>query len=77
MRRTASVLSALDSLPDAILVLDAQNRVSYCNSAFVTLYGEAAAHLELWASSFLALPASKRRYGELPESTKILRDGER
>ena len=37
-----AIMAAIDSLPDAMLVLDTHGRVSHFNSALVTLYGDAA-----------------------------------
>jgi diguanylate cyclase (GGDEF)-like protein len=80
LRGTAAILTALDSLPDAILVLDRDDRISHYNSALVTLYGDAATHLELGRSFgdlVAALAETKQRYGQLPESAEILREGRR
>jgi diguanylate cyclase (GGDEF)-like protein len=79
-RCAGAILTALDSLPDAILVLDADDRISHYNSALVTLYGDAACHLDLgklFADLVADLAASRQRYGDLPESAEILRDGVR
>jgi diguanylate cyclase (GGDEF)-like protein len=79
-RGAATILPALDSLSDAILVLDANDRISHYNSALVTLYGDAACHLDLGKSFedlVNALAASRQRYGQLPESAEVLRDGGR
>lgn len=79
-RGPSSILTALDSLPDAILVLDANDRISHYNSALVTLYGDAATHLDLgkpFEELVEALSVSRQRYGELPESAEIVRNGTR
>jgi len=74
---TAQVLGALDSLPDALLVLDANDRVSHYNAALVTLYGESSRHLQIgigFAELVSLLANDERRYGALPDTALVLRD---
>jgi diguanylate cyclase (GGDEF)-like protein len=75
-----ALLSAIDSLPDAVLVLDSNDRVSHYNAALVTLYGDAARFLAIgktFADLISELAVSGQRYRALPESANALRDGKR
>jgi len=75
-----TLLSAIDSLPDAVLAPDSKGDVSHYNSALVTLYGDAAKFLDIgkpFADLVNELAVSGLRYGALPESANALRDGKR
>lgn len=78
---SATALAAvLDASTDAVLVLDAEDRIVHCNHRLLEQLGERASLLEAgkpFAQLVEELSATGQFYHNLPDTMEVLRDGER
>jgi len=72
--------AALDSMPDALIVLDPEGRIAHCNAACSEIFGAQAKRLvtgKPLATLVEELAATGRFYNDLPESIEIIRSKRR